>query len=311
MTIRLLVLLLLLSYQTALGQGCSDSGFCTMGALKPDPIIATKIKVRVHSIEFTQHYGRTEQGDNIYSSFADVVVSFFKKTNLHVRLPAYTHITGNMPSTTGWGDFFFNFSHLTIQKPKYHILVTAGAKIYNRAQQQFKSDEGATMPLYQQTSIPTDDIVFGVSMINRKWTVAAAYRRPIFHVSSGFHHAAWQDSPMYDIALQYAPSNGLLSGDDLMFRIERNFRFSRFNLYAGVLNLYRLQPDRALQNEHNYAYVKGSAGLASNLVTGFRYRFDVKHSIKVLTSTRMLQRKTNPDGLARTFIGQVAYEFRF
>jgi hypothetical protein len=311
MKIKLLVPLLLISCPPLLGQGCSDSGFCTMGALKPDPIIATNTKVRVHSIEFTQHYGRTAQGDQIYSAFTDVVFSFLKKTNLQVRLPAYTYITGKMPSTAGWGDYFFNFSHLLVQKPKYHILLTAGSKIYNRAQQQIASNAGAEMPLYQQTSIPTDDIVFGVSIINRKWTVATAYRRPISHRSGGFHHGAWQDSPIYDVALQYAPSNGLQPGDDLMFRLERNFRFSRFNLYAGVLNLYRLQPDRVLRDEHNYAYVNGSAGLASNLVTGLRYRFDVKHSIKLLTSTRLIERKANPDGLARTFIGQVAYEFRF
>jgi hypothetical protein len=296
---------------TSLAQGCSDSGFCTLGALKPDRIFMPKIKLRVHSLELTQHYGRTEQGDHIYSSFVDVVIGIHRKTMIQVRMPSYNIISGPMPTSQGWGDYHFNLSHVVWEHPKYHVSLSVGSKIYNRSQEVIRSAEGHPMPLYQQPSLGTDDVVVGLSFINRMWMVAAAYRKPIRFSASQFDHDVWNESPLQSVVQQYDPSRGLISGDDIMIRMERSFRFSQWTLYAGILNLYRVQPDRILTADDSYTYVKGSSGLASNFVSGLRYRLNVHHSLRLLTSVRLLQREANPDGLARTFVSQVGYEYRF
>jgi hypothetical protein len=70
----LICILIYASIINANAQGCSDSGFCTMGAMKPDQIYSRKLNLRIYSLELTQHLGHTKFGDWIHSTFLDVNV---------------------------------------------------------------------------------------------------------------------------------------------------------------------------------------------------------------------------------------------
>jgi len=56
--------LLLLSVMV-FSQGCSDAGFCTMGAMKPDQPYNKRLKIKLRSIEFSQYYGHTHFNNKI------------------------------------------------------------------------------------------------------------------------------------------------------------------------------------------------------------------------------------------------------
>ena len=43
----------------ALSQGCSDAGFCTMGAMKPDQPYNKRLAVRLRSMEMSFYRGTT------------------------------------------------------------------------------------------------------------------------------------------------------------------------------------------------------------------------------------------------------------
>ncbi len=310
--IHVLLFILFMSLTvTVSGQGCSDSGFCTMGALKPDQIYPRKLNLRINSMELTQHIGHTKFGDWIHSTFLDANIGITKKTNLQVRLPAYTIIQGNMPTTRGWGDIFFSLSQNILFKEKFQVNATLGGKIYNKWSADKKSADGHSMPMYQQTSYGTNDLIIGMSISNTKWLFATGYQHALNKLSSQFRPEDWKETSMADIVKVYPTSAGLQRGDDLMFRIERNIRFSRLSFYAGVLNIFRLTKDKTLDSTGRLVSVQGTQGLASNLLTGVRYRLNTHHSVKVLGSVTIKERDVNPDGLARDFVGQLAYEIRF
>ena len=48
-------------------QGCSDAGFCTMGAMRPDQPFSKKLNIRLRSVSLTQYIGLTKFDDKILS----------------------------------------------------------------------------------------------------------------------------------------------------------------------------------------------------------------------------------------------------
>jgi hypothetical protein len=305
-----IILLTFLGQHRANSQGCSDSGFCTMGALKPDQPFIKKMFIRLNSIEVTQHLGHTKYGDWIHSSFLDANVGLGRKTNLQVRFPAYTVINGNMPTSKGWGDLFINLSRNVLTQDNFYVNVTSGVKLYTSLANKHSVD-GHPMPLYQQTSYGSNDINFGASLLSRQWMFAVGYQRALNQVKNEFTHDSWTGSPLHDVVQVYDESAGLKRGDDLMFRVERNFRLSRFNFYMGILNLWRLNRDQTLTAEGELKSIEGSQGLASNVLAGVGYQFNASMGVRLLVSAKIKERKSNPDGLARDFISQVAYIIRF
>lgn len=298
-------------YMQVCAQGCSDSGFCTMGALKPDQIFARKINFKVYAIEITQHLGHTKYGDWIHATFADVNIGITQRTSLQLRLPAYAVITGPMPTTTGWGDMFFTLSQNIFASEKFQVNATLGTKIFNRWAVEKKSDDGLSMPLYQQPSYGSNDIIGGVALTSRNYLFALGYQRVLNPIKNQFRPEAWADTPLHNVIQQYDASAGLQRGDDLMIRAERNFRFAKWSFFTGVLNLIRLTKDTGLNTEGQRVSISGTQGLASSILAGARYRINVKNSVKVLWAVTVAERAVNPDGLNRDFVGQLAYEIRF
>lgn len=301
---------LLTSHRLLLGQGCSDSGFCTMGALKPDQPFSKKVAIRLNSVEITQHFGLTKYNDRIHSTFVDANISIGSKTNFHARLPAYTIIEGNMPTTTGWGDLFINLSRRIVATDQHQIHFSLGAKIYT-SQPDKRSSDGLPMPLYQQTTYGSNDLNGGITFINRQWMFSLGYQRALNQIRNEFTTEQWVGHSLYDVVKVYDRSSGLQRGDDLMFRAERNFRLSRFNFYIGTLNLWRVTQDKTLNESGQLTSVEGSQGLASNLLLGGGYQFNSRSGVRLLTSTRLKERDANPDGLSRDFIVQLSYIVRF
>jgi hypothetical protein len=306
----LFVLLFFLTPSILMAQGCSDSGFCTMGAMKPDQYFSNRVHIRLNSVELTQHLGYTKYGDVIHSTFFDANVGITKKTNLQVRFPAYTIIEGNMPTTRGWGDLFLNLSQRIFATDNYQLSITAGAKVLLSTSNK-KSQDGLAMPLYQQTSYGSNDVSVGASILSKKWLIAAGYQHAINQISNQFTPQQWEGHSLYNVVKAYDPSAGLLRGDDAMLRIERNFRLARVNFYVGTLQLWRLNNDKVIGPEGILTPVQGSSGLAMNILLGGGYQFNTRMGIRLVNSIKLKERNSNPDGLSRNFISQISYVVRF
>lgn len=281
-----------------------------MGAFRPDQPYPKKFNVRLNSVELTQHLGHTKYGDWIHATFVDATIGFSNRTSLQLRLPGYVIVEGNMPTTQGWGDLFVNATHTLIQRDNYRFNLTAGAKVYMRKPDK-KSAEGLAMPLYQQTTVGSNDLSIGASLITRKWLFATGYQRALNQITNNFSPEAWAGHSLESVVLVYDPSAGLERGDDIMARVERNVRLSRFNFYVGGLALWRVTPDKTLNPLGELNKVTGSTGLALNAVTGAGYQFNTQMGVRLLLAVKVKERAANPDGLARNFVGQLAYVVRF
>src|SRR3954467_6695923 len=84
-------------------QGCSDAGFCTMGAMKPDQPFNKKIEFRLRSMELSFYRGTTTMTPIVYVATADMSFSLSKKMSFQVKLP-YEAVSGRLAKTSGAGD---------------------------------------------------------------------------------------------------------------------------------------------------------------------------------------------------------------
>src|SRR5687768_7123065 len=114
-TIAILVLSL-----HAFGQGCSDAGFCTMGAMKPDQPYNKKVPIKLRSMEMSFYRGTTTLTPVVYVATLDASFSVGKKNSFQVKLP-YQAVSGNFGNTGGLGDISLCFTRNIFTSEKFDI----------------------------------------------------------------------------------------------------------------------------------------------------------------------------------------------
>ncbi|MBC8110474.1 MAG: hypothetical protein H7Y04_05385 [Verrucomicrobia bacterium] len=307
------LLFFIFSYQLLSAQGCSDAGFCTMGAMRPNQHFRPRLDVRLRSVEITQFYAYTKFGDNMLSSIVDLNLGISSKTSVHIKLP-YTFIWGRLPANQGFGDVSLSLTYTVFSSERFHLNATLGTKIPpNQANQTHKDSLGTerSYTTYYQTSLGTYDIIAGLSLTSRNWLFAIGYQQALTRNSNQFIKTTWSDTQFSDRAFAYPNSKEIIRGIDGMFRIERNQRFSRLNTYLGILGIYRFTPD-IYENENQVRKsFPETQGITLNLITGAGYQFSAKTGVKLMGGFKLYERERNADGLSRDVVFTLSFERRF
>lgn len=313
MKIFLLLACILFITANAFSQGCSDAGFCTMGAMKPDQPYNKKIQLKLRSMELSFYRGTTTTTPVIYVATVDFNFSLSAKSSFQVKVP-YTFVrSGNLGETDGVSDLSFCYTRSLLNTDRFDVNFSMGGKIpTNRSDKTSDKFPGEPLPMYYQTSLGTYDFITGLSIINRKWLFATGIQIPFKHINENTFD--WTDFPDYpdpEYLKTYSQSNLLKRGIDVMLRVERNFRFSRFNFSTGLLPIYRITNDRITNQKGVEIKPDGARGLALSGIITAGYNFNVRSGIKLLLGRKFLQRDVNPDGLTRHSVSSITYNYRF
>jgi hypothetical protein len=293
-----------------LSQGCSDAGFCTMGAMRPNQHYSSKTSLKLRSVDFSQYIGFTKFGDIILNYTLDANVSIGNRNTFQVKLP-YQFVYGSLANTNGTGDVSLSFTRNIIAKPRYQINASVGTKIPTMVPN-LKSADDRPLPMYYQTSLGTYDIIAGISFITRNWLIATGYQQALNHVSNEFTWGAWSTSEHKEKSLDYPVSKDVLRGKDIMLRVERNFRSTKFNTYIGLLGIYRITEDEVFSvPDKKILPKKGTDGLALTGLMGVGYNISTKVTIKAMVGAKITNRVINPDGLSRDFVQTLGIEYKF
>lgn len=304
-----ILVFLMCSYQSVFGQGCSDAGFCTMGAMRPNQSFGRKSTIKLRSVEFLQYVGVTKFNDVILTSLADINIGIGKRGSVQLKLP-YTVVSGSLANTNGTSDISLAYTHAVLVKDNYQLLGTLGGKLpTNNADKQ--SADGRPLPMYYQTSLGTYDVVAGVSFITRNWLFATGYQHAFNQVENAFRWSEWNTSEQKALALEYPPSWNLKRGSDVMFRVERNFRSTKWNAYLGLLTIYRITKDEVSKGTAgNRVQVPKTTGPAITALSGVGYRFSTRVALKAMVGVKIINRETNPDGLSREIVSSLSVEIK-
>lgn len=315
MRATLILPIFLLISSMALAQGCSDAGFCTMGAMKPDQSYNKKIQFRLNTMEFSFYRGTTTLTPIIYVATADLNFSLNRKNTFQVKIP-FQHVEGALATTTSFSDISLCFTHNLVSNDRFDLNFSVGGKAPTN-QSNFMSTDGNALPMYYQTSLGTYDLITGISLINRKWLFATGIQIPLNSNHNQFDWHRWNSSDPEELAYvqKYPNSTDLKRGTDIMFRVERNFRLNRLNISVGLLPIYRIIADRYTDFQGNRSSfdAKGNEakGLAMSWIATTGYSFSVRSGIKLLIGHKISQRQFSPDGLTREFVSSLTYVYRF
>ncbi len=313
LTIFIVAVIPLVSY----GQGCSDAGFCTMGAMKPDQPYSKKIAVRLQSAELSFYRGTTTLTPIIYVATADLNFSIKGRNTFQLKLP-FQAITGRLANTQGMGDISLCFTRNIYSSDKFSVNLSLGGKIPTNGSDK-ATEAGRPLPMYYQTSLGTYDVISGISVINRKWLFATGIQVPLNSNKNQFVWSSWAgvEPSLKAYVDRYNQAKELRRGTDIMLRIERNFRFSKLNVTAGILPIYRITKDEFVRSgpqansQQTRISPDAAKGLACSLLMTTGYNFNVRSGIKLLLGHKIVQRETNPDGLTREFVSSLTYVYRF
>ncbi len=293
----------------AFSQGCSDAGFCTMGAMKPDQPYNKNIPVRLRSMEVSFYRGSTNLTPVIYVATLDASFSVGKKNSFQLKLP-FQAVTGRLANTSGIGDISLCFTRNIYSSEKFDVSISLGSKLPTN--QSDKTEDGRPLPMYYQTSLGTYDAIAGISLVNRKWLFATGIQVPFNKNNNQFLWGKWIGSgedPEY--IEKYSKANQLKRGIDVMLRVERNFRFSRLNFSVGLLPIYRITNDEIEDATGKRVKPDGAKGLALSAIGTVGYSFNVKSGVRLLIGHKLTNRNENPDGLTRELVSSVSYFYRF
>ncbi len=294
-------------YYKSMAQGCSDAGFCTMGAMKPDQPFSRKIKIRLRSIELNFYRGKTTLDPVVYVATAEFNFSLNQRNSFQIKAP-FQWVEEGIAYTGGIGDLSLSYTHTLFHSDKYDINGTIGTKIAsNNADLKY---EGHPLPMYYQTSLGTYDMIAGISYLSRGWLLATGIQHPFNRNGNEFLWGAWASTPDSAEVRQYPPANGLKRGTDVMMRVEKDFRFSRIDLSLGLLPIYRINKDEIIKNGEKIK-LDGSTGLALTALATLGYSFNVRSGIKLLYGKKITNRTMEPDGLTRPYVTTISYYYRF
>jgi hypothetical protein len=317
---RIEVILVGLLYSAqALSQGCSDAGFCTMGAMKPDQAYSKKINFKLRSIEFSQYKGQTTLSPVVYVANLDVTLGITEKTGFQIKLP-YQWTTGNFGQAAGMGDISLSLTHNVHRFKNFELNATVGMKIpSNKADLKSQGrtrplSAGLVLPMYYQVSLGSWDIIAGASIINERWLFAIGYQNALTANNNTFKEEEWLP-PVYPdegYVREYDVATKLKRGSDVMMRVERNFRFARYSFNLGLLPIFRITKDQIVDETTNeYIKLDNTTGMALSALFGFGYNFNINNTLKFTYGKKITQREINPDGLTRNEVMIIAYLFRF
>lgn len=311
---QLLTVCILLTARIVLCQGCSDAGFCTMGAMKPDQVYNKKIDFKLRSFELNYYHGKTLLTPVITMINAEMNFGINDYYSFQFKVP-YQTVSGQLGETQGVGDISLSLSRTVPLNKGYSLGLTLGGKIPSgKSNMETDNPFGrGDLPMYYQVSLGTYDAVAGASLINEKWLFATGIQIPIIHQNENdFRWGLWSDYPDQAYINHYNLANNLKRGTDVMLRSERNFRFINFNFGLGLLAIYRITRDERY-DFINEIRIKPdeTTGLVVNFLANFGYNFNINNSVKLIGGLKLKDRELNPDGLTRKHVISASYVYRF
>src|SRR5690606_3802589 len=187
----ILLVLLISANSIAYSQGCSDAGFCTMGAMKPDQPFNKKVPIKLRSMELSFYRGSSTISPVIYVATLDMSFNVIdNKTFVQVKLP-YQAVNGNFGSTSSLRDISFCVTRSLYSSERFAIGVTLGGKSTTNGSNPQDDGPGNSLPMYYQPSLGTYDACAGISLVNRKWLFATAIQHPFYANGNQFTGGDW------------------------------------------------------------------------------------------------------------------------
>jgi len=290
----------LLFVNTVLAQGGGDAGLLSSGDFDSRSR-ATDTPSRIYVLE---RAGLTS--DNVISLGSEFQMDWnvWGGINIWFALP-YQYTTGSLATAHGVGDLRAVVSHTLAESGDFTVKLNFGGVIPSgRANEEI---DGKPLPMVYQVSQGMPSFLASAIFYLKSWSLAAGYQRFFSANENSFTKASWNDD---EDVKDFPDSPGLWPGDDLAFRLSKNFDRPKAHYSLSVLPACRLKQDRIL-NEGKYVSVDGSSGWTLNINAGMEIKLGNYGYFHFLAAVPVVQREVYTDGLDRVVVVTAGFGVQF
>ncbi len=291
---------LFLQVHEAIGQGCSDAGFCTINSFKPHTVDSTATKSS--QLKFGGFYGIADNSINIFSNHLEYNQQLNKKFGFDVKLTTLLQ-NGNGLSAFGLSDILFNINYKAGEKTNFVL----GAKIpLSKAN---SSHDNLPLPMDYQASLGTFDLIFGIGYEMKKIQWGFAFQQPLTQNRNKF---IAEQYPVNSVLRSFQSTSNFKRKGDVLLRVSYPILIHpKFRFTPSILPIYHLGKDKFTDTSGREKYITGSEGLTLNANLYFDFELNPKNAIQLNIGFPTSVRKSRPDGLTRSFIANIEYRIKF
>jgi hypothetical protein len=298
MLLASIFLLQVLSPHQGYTQGCSDAGFCTIGAIKPST--TGDSSRHKHAITLLSAIGTGDDGVLVVTPALQHDWQLSARWSLQTKVAA-NYADGTLGSTFDFGDIYLSGSYLFNPAAAWQWTGLAGIKI--PLSKSNLSEGGMPLPMQYQSSLGTFDFIAGISLASQHWQFAAAFQQPLTDENkNGFLYEYWNGKSE---ALNYPETNRFQRKGDVLLRGSRNFSAGqKWQFNAGVLAIFHLGEDRYVNPfmGQDAVSIAGSSGTTLNLTGAVWFDAGKRTRLGLTGGVPLAVREVRPDGLTRQWV---------
>lgn len=288
-------------------QGCSDAGVCTLHSIKNNAEAHESKDGKKNDVSVGFAFGKGERSTNNYTGYLEYTRSITSRTSVTGKL-GYSFVSGELANTNGLADLFLSINHAFDLKAKWQKSFVVGLKLpFDGAD---IVENGIHLPMPYQTSLGTVDLVLALNYHRKNFGATLALQQPL--KARNENKFLPGDYPAIPITLKYWPTNEFERKGDLVGRVSYNFKIGeRFSIRPSLLGIYHLANDTYADDDGDRRPLYNSTGLTLNGNVFVDYRLKNGNGFELSLGTPFIVRDQRPDGLTRSFVANLEYQFRF
>jgi hypothetical protein len=284
---------------SALAQGCSDAGFCTINSLQPnhsDTIAATK-----NQCSLGISVGGADNDITVLSNLLEYRRKINSRLGMGIKLTTLAQ-RGNDIAVFGVSDVFVDANYRIGKK----VTLTLGAKMPLSNGNNTQDD--LPLPMDYQASLGTFDLIVGFGFNIKRLQLIAAIQQPITQNKNRFLAEEYVTGPIRG----FQSTNKFTRSGDVLLRVSYPISLGgKWKVTPSLLPIYHLDNDRYTDFLGNKVAISGSRGLTLNGNFYVDCAINKHNTLQLSLGMPLVVRDARPDGLTRSFVVSVEYGIKF
>ncbi|MDK9699860.1 MAG: hypothetical protein OEM52_06945 [bacterium] len=288
----------------AIAQGCSDAGLCSIQGMDGS---CQDESTNKHKFSAGTTLGMGDNGTRVTGFSLSFEKQLQPKWIVSSKLTA-SSITGEMASTSGFGDLFLTSAYLLSSGSNHSLTWIAGCKVPIGKPSVKKNDYD--LPMAYQPSLGSLDAMLGIVFHRNQMQVSIGIQQPL---SGESDNAFLPESYPNAQAMKYPASNRINRKGDILARFTYTIPVftSRLTNRVSLLPIYHLGEDTYSDARRERVSIVGSDGLTLNGNVVSSYRINERNSLEFSLGVPFVTRDVRPDGLTRSYVFGIEYTFQY
>ncbi len=280
-------------------QGCSDAGICSVNdGFQLDD------KQFKNTLEFAAIYSLGEADVSYFSPYVSYTKRFDDRFSFTGKI-TFSTANGSFGTRSQFGDAFVIGNYAFAEKNKKQWSILTGFKFPFTASN--LKINGYSLPLDYQSSLGTVDLFLGTSLRYEKWDFNAILQIPVFNLNKNSYFSEYAGTD------DFSSTNLFARQPDALVRATYSVKTpnKKFTFKPNVLFIYHLGEDSFETIFGQRERIKGSDGLTinGNLITS--YNLTKQSALELSIASPLVVRDVRPDGLTRSFVLGLQYQYSF